>query len=234
MSKKETQKKEVLKQDFSKPRVAENLRHNFDVLKSEASELCEKQKKLQIKIMGNDWIKFFCDEKYDLPAIAFLSEIGELIESLPFKWWTEQEFDRENALMELVDMFHFWLIDLIVSESEDKLYFLNNPPESIYHIKRTIWKEILSLTDKALRPKTRETISGFLVHMSAIIDLLGYKAEDFINLYHAKNNLNSERQDKGYKDDKTKKLIDGEEDNKVLLEEVLKKMKEVKSDEEDN
>jgi dimeric dUTPase (all-alpha-NTP-PPase superfamily) len=35
-------------------------------------------------------------------------EMSELIDSVPWKWWAKyQEFDEQNAKVEVVDLFHF-------------------------------------------------------------------------------------------------------------------------------
>ena len=39
---------------------------------------------------------------------AMTQEIAELTDSVPWKWWAKyQEFDRQNARIEIVDLFHF-------------------------------------------------------------------------------------------------------------------------------
>ena len=39
---------------------------------------------------------------------AMTQEIAELTDSVPWKWWAKyQEFDRQNARVEIVDLFHF-------------------------------------------------------------------------------------------------------------------------------
>jgi len=39
---------------------------------------------------------------------ALSQEIAELIDSVPWKWWAKyQKFDKQNARVEIVDMFHF-------------------------------------------------------------------------------------------------------------------------------
>ena len=39
---------------------------------------------------------------------AMQQEIAELIDSVPWKWWAKyQEFDEQNAKVEVVDLFHF-------------------------------------------------------------------------------------------------------------------------------
>ncbi|WP_343219063.1 dUTPase [Cerasicoccus maritimus] len=39
---------------------------------------------------------------------AMQQETAELIDSVPWKWWAKyQEFDEQNARVEVVDLFHF-------------------------------------------------------------------------------------------------------------------------------
>jgi len=39
---------------------------------------------------------------------AMQQELAELIDSVPWKWWAKyQEFDKQNARVEVVDLFHF-------------------------------------------------------------------------------------------------------------------------------
>jgi len=39
---------------------------------------------------------------------AMQQEMSELIDSVPWKWWARyQEFDEQNAKVEVVDLFHF-------------------------------------------------------------------------------------------------------------------------------
>jgi dimeric dUTPase (all-alpha-NTP-PPase superfamily) len=39
---------------------------------------------------------------------AMQQEIAELIDSVPWKWWAKyQDFDEQNAKVEIVDLFHF-------------------------------------------------------------------------------------------------------------------------------
>ena len=39
---------------------------------------------------------------------AMQQELAELTDSVPWKWWAKyQEFDKQNAKVEIVDLFHF-------------------------------------------------------------------------------------------------------------------------------
>ncbi len=55
---------------------------------------------------------------------ALQQETAELIDSVPWKWWAKyQEFDEQNARVEVVDLFHF-LISLaqVLGMSADDVY----------------------------------------------------------------------------------------------------------------
>ena len=39
---------------------------------------------------------------------AMQQELAELTDSVPWKWWAKyQEFDQQNAKVEIIDLFHF-------------------------------------------------------------------------------------------------------------------------------
>ncbi len=64
------------------------------------------------------WILNFCR--------ALSQEVAELVDSVPWKWWARyQTYDRDNARIEVVDLFHF-LISLaqIVGLSARDVYDL--------------------------------------------------------------------------------------------------------------
>lgn len=55
---------------------------------------------------------------------AMQQELAELVDSVPWKWWAKyQEFDQQNARVEVIDLFHF-LISLaqVLGMSPDDLY----------------------------------------------------------------------------------------------------------------
>ena len=74
-----------------------------------------------------EWIQRYC--------LALQQEIAELIDSTPWKWWANyQEFDLQNARVEVVDMFHF-LISLtqVLNMSADDVYDLYLKKNKINH-----------------------------------------------------------------------------------------------------
>ncbi|MBC8348785.1 MAG: dUTPase [Verrucomicrobia bacterium] len=55
---------------------------------------------------------------------AMQQELAELTDSVPWKWWAKyQKFDKQNARVEVVDLFHF-LISLaqVLGMSADDVY----------------------------------------------------------------------------------------------------------------
>ena len=57
---------------------------------------------------------------------AMTQELAELVDSVPWKWWAKyQEFDKQNAKVEVADLFHF-LISLA--------QVLDMKPEDIYSV----------------------------------------------------------------------------------------------------
>ena len=68
------------------------------------------QEQLNLRI-GVDMAKMNDDEraKWILNYIrAMQQELAEHTDSVPWKWWASyQEFDKQNAKVEIVDLFHF-------------------------------------------------------------------------------------------------------------------------------
>lgn len=68
------------------------------------------QEQLNLRI-GVDMEKMNDDEraKWILNYVrAMQQELAELTDSVPWKWWAKyQEFDKQNARVEIVDLFHF-------------------------------------------------------------------------------------------------------------------------------
>ena len=66
---------------------------------------------------------------------ALSQEGAELIDSVPWKWWAKyQKFDKNNAKIEIVDMFHF-LISLAqtLGMTADDVYELYTKKNKVNH-----------------------------------------------------------------------------------------------------
>ena len=89
-------------------------------------EIFELQQKLNERI-GVDTKNMTDEEKIKWVlnyTRAMQQEMAELIDSVPWKWWANyQEFDVQNAKVEVVDLFHF-LISLgqVLGMSADDIH----------------------------------------------------------------------------------------------------------------
>lgn len=55
---------------------------------------------------------------------AMQQELAELVDSVPWKWWAKyQTFDKQNARVEVVDLFHFLVsIGQVLGMSAEDIY----------------------------------------------------------------------------------------------------------------
>ena len=76
---------------------------------------------------------------------AMQQEIAELIDSVPWKWWAKyQEFDEQNAKVEVVDLFHFlislaqvlWMTPEDVYEAYTKKNKVNHSRQDSGYVKK--------------------------------------------------------------------------------------------------
>jgi dimeric dUTPase (all-alpha-NTP-PPase superfamily) len=73
------------------------------------------------------WILNYCR--------AMSQELAELTDSVPWKWWAKyQKFDKQNARVEVVDLFHF-LISLaeVLGMTADDVYDLYTQKNKVNH-----------------------------------------------------------------------------------------------------
>ncbi|MBU0679743.1 MAG: dUTPase [Verrucomicrobia bacterium] len=82
-----------------------NLRIGVDTLNMD-----EEQQKI--------WILNYCR--------AMTQELAELTDSVPWKWWAKyQEYDKQNARVEVVDLFHFLIsLALVLGMSAEDIHSL--------------------------------------------------------------------------------------------------------------
>ena len=196
---------------------------NLDVLKR-LLEHPELQDRFQKELLGSEWWTKLSTEQI---ILACLSEIGELIDSSGFKWWTKSPQDIFNMAVELVDLHHFLLTYILFIGHWSK-------PDLTY-LEPTITKYIVSLT----QPKESESplieltvivgsirqasqyCSSYIEDIGSLISHiwtanLSLPLSKFDLLYRAKLKLNYERQTTGYWNDPSVKFIDGKEDNEAL------------------
>jgi dimeric dUTPase (all-alpha-NTP-PPase superfamily) len=145
---------------------------------------------------------------------AIWIECAELLDHYGWKWWKKQTPDVDQIALELVDIWHFGLsLMLLSNDSKDVLV---DQVEQIFMspvIGDDFAIDLESFTEKTLITKDFD-LQGFARLMAGI-------NMDFETLYVGyvgKNVLNFFRQDYGYKDGSYIKQWNGVEDNEHLVQ----------------
>ena len=141
-------------------------------------------------------------------------ECAELLDHFGWKWWKRQRPDLGQVKLELVDIWHFGMSDLIRADAlnADTVAVLDVAPEA------GATPEALRL---AVEDLARETLAGRAFALEAfarVMRLLPMSFDELFRLYVGKNVLNRFRQDHGYKTGAYVKTWAGREDNEHLME----------------
>ena len=145
---------------------------------------------------------------------AIWVECAELMDHYGWKWWKKQQPDVEQVKLELIDIWHFGLSDLLMQhESVDVLAgALETALRDTYAVQefRTALETFVQIT---LNQRAFDLVA--FAHLMTAADL-GF--EELYRGYVGKNVLNFFRQDHGYKDGSYIKIWSGREDNEHLVE----------------
>ena len=192
------------------------------LLREQASTMLSLQMSMNSKV-DPDWLA----ARYPyLRAVAI--EGAEAIEHHGWKWWKKQEKDLPQLQMELIDIWHFILSEILLrnsgnvdaslaalmmlldSANTQKIIDFDDQHYSIDELDLLTKLELLI----ALSVVRRIELSLFQSIMSKC--QIGWL--DLYRQYVGKNVLNMFRQDHGYKDGSYQKIWDGREDNEYLVE----------------
>ena len=192
------------------------------LLREQASTMLSLQMNMNAKV-DPDWLA----ARYPyLRAVAI--EGAEAIEHHGWKWWKKQEKDLPQLQMELIDIWHFILSEILLrnsgnvnaslaalmilldSANTQKIIDFDDQQYSIDELDLLTKLELLI----ALSVVRRIELSLFQSIMSKC--QIGWL--DLYRQYVGKNVLNMFRQDHGYKDGSYQKIWNGREDNEYLVE----------------
>lgn len=145
---------------------------------------------------------------------AIWVECAEMLDHYGWKWWKHQECDFEQVKLELIDILHFGLSDLIVQH------------DSMQALAKVLSKHWPKATESGdfkllLEEFTLDTLQTKHFNLNRFVELaysIGLSSEDIYVGYIGKNVLNIFRQDYGYKSGEYIKVWNGREDNEVLVE----------------
>ena len=163
-------------------------------------------------------------------------ECAELIDSFSWKHWKDINgpIDWENAVIEIVDIWHFVLsmvledgrinrgkgIDRLARDITDVKGFERFTKEPC-NIKDATPAEIINDVEKILHETTGFNVDiydNLLKNYFSLSLKCGVNLKILYKYYVAKNVLNKFRQDHGYKEGSYKKVWNGKEDNIIMLE----------------
>ena len=146
---------------------------------------------------------------------AIWVECAEMLDHFGWKWWKKQAPDLDQVKLELVDIWHFALSEMLRADELDdgvaqqlSSVALADEPQA----------ETFRLAIEALAQSSLATRSFELAPFLQAMQSLPMDYEELYSMYIGKNVLNNFRQANGYKDGTYKKLWMGREDNEHLVE----------------
>ena len=146
---------------------------------------------------------------------AMWVECAEMLDHFGWKWWKQQTPDIDQVKLELVDIWHFALSDLMREGAIDPAVA---EQLAAVHVAEATDPESFRLAIEALAAACLSTRSIDLSAFCAAMAALPMDYAELYALYIGKNMLNRFRQNNGYKSGEYRKLWQGREDNEHLIE----------------
>lgn len=153
---------------------------------------------------------------------AIWTECAELIDHIGWKWWKHQAPDLPQVHLELVDIFHFGLSELLQQHGSAQSA-VNKLLETYLAYGRRVASAVKNSEDciPLVESFAISVLTTRRFDLGAFCDLANavhLEEETLYEMYVGKNVLNGFRQDHGYKSGAYIKIWDGREDNVWLVE----------------
>lgn len=193
-----------------------------ELISTQALVMLDLQAKMNSKVAPN-WLEV------RFPYLrAVVIEAAEAIEHHGWKWWKKQDCDMPQLQMEIVDIWHFLLSELLIETQGDQsaaiARLLEVNVQSTDAVDLVFDGRAYCLAEMDLLGKLE-----LLIGISAArrIELHLFKAimldcdmdwDALFKQYVSKNVLNFFRQDNGYREGNYQKIWQGKEDNEHLVE----------------
>ena len=155
---------------------------------------------------------------------AIWVECAELLDHFGWKWWKHQPPDLGQVKLELVDIWHFGLSQLMQEGRvdgpaiADLAATLTAPPAAGRAESRTDDAEVFRASVELLALTALQSGQFSTTAFTALMHGLAMDLHELFELYVGKNVLNRFRQDHGYSHGHYRKTWGGREDNAHLLE----------------
>ena len=151
---------------------------------------------------------------------AIWVECAELLDHYGWKWWKKQSPDVAQVQLELIDIWHFGLCQLLVDEKSREAT-LEQLVQGLAGLGATQGnEEQFRLAVEAFAGETLNTRKFSVEGFATLMNASGLDFNQLYTGYVGKNVLNFFRQDHGDKDGSYKKLWAGREDNEHLVDAV--------------
>ena len=144
---------------------------------------------------------------------AIWVECAELMDHYGWKWWKKQQPDRDQVILELIDIWHFGL-SVLLSNANDPKDIASQIAEQM-STQREPMEFRLSLECFTQDVLTNKHFSVSL--FSQLMVDIGLSFDQLYTNYVGKNVLNLFRQNHGYKEGSYIKVWNGKEDNEHLV-----------------
>lgn len=142
-------------------------------------------------------------------------ECAELLDHYGWKWWKHQQPDADQVKLEIVDIWHFGLSDLMRADA-----LTPEVGASLETVQGTAdgHGEAFREAVESLAQQTLSDRQFALAPFVAVLESLPLPLPELFRLYVGKNVLNHFRQDHGYRCGEYRKTWQGREDNEHLVE----------------
>ena len=146
---------------------------------------------------------------------AIWVECAEMLDHFGWKWWKKQDPDLDQVKLELVDIWHFALSEMIRADTlnADVGAALSEVEAAAETDANAFRLAIEALAQSSLATRSFE-LGPFIDAMRA----LPMAYDELYGMYIGKNVLNQFRQNNGYQSGEYRKLWQGREDNEHLVE----------------
>lgn len=203
-------------------------------------EMLELQTWLNIKTSWENW-KLGVTNKWKIInwRRCIYMELAEAIDSVSWKHWKNIEWgiDYENFKVELIDIWHFLMSELLRTFTIDELVILiTKYSESKSEVKLPLewsksdnanlddiiepYEHLMALT--LIKIDDKDYLENLIESFFICLDSASVSFDDLYQLYIGKNVLNKFRQDHWYKEWNYIKIWNWEEDN-VVMQRIIEK-----------
>lgn len=145
---------------------------------------------------------------------AIWIECAELMDHFGWKWWKKQDTDRDQVILELIDIWHFGLSSLLQSGVGVNEIAQSLKDEMDFKSQDRPFVDLVEEFAQDVLTTKRFSVTKFVPLLVA----MGLSFDQLYRSYVGKNVLNFFRQDNGYKDGSYRKVWQGREDNEHLVE----------------